>query len=289
MQRYQCVVHRLADGQQLCAASHYLGISALGKIHLIFDHFRHGLARRKHIDGGEPVLRKNLRDFVRFAQQRMVVSTGGTPDVDPRRIVVAQQRRVSLLKGISLFHTGMQREPPRQKIAAELHVDLPVVLDLRIGTFQFDMRIGETALTEQRLGAHDGFRALSVVVGDLIVMGHTFVHFGKLALQFSRRAIEHHQNGRRAEGPAAAILDADGGAGHLRAGAAVQAAHGADVIVAEKTHNEVALAQQVAAFFLGQLRVLLNGCQQQRLQLQHFRDLPPCEHPAHQHQNGKGM
>ena len=69
----------------------------------------------------------------------------------------------------------------------------------------------------------------------------------------------------------------------------MQAAHGADVIVAEKTHNEVALAQQVAAFFLGQLRVFFDGSQQQRFQLLHFRNLPPCEHPAHQHQNGKGI
>ena len=113
-------------------------------------------------------------------------------------------------------------------------------------------------------------------------------YLGKLAFEFSRRAVEHHQNGRRAKGPAAAGLDADGRAGHLAAGAAVQAAHGADVIVAEETHNEVALAQQVAAFFLGQLRVFFDGSQQQCLQLQHLRNLTPCEHPAHQHQNGKG-
>ena len=69
----------------------------------------------------------------------------------------------------------------------------------------------------------------------------------------------------------------------------MQAAHGADVVVAEKAQNEVAFAQQIAALLRGQLRVLLDGCQQQRLQLQHFRDLPPCEHPAHQHQNGKGI
>ena len=106
--------------------------------------------------------------------------------------MIAQQRRVSLLKGIALLHIGMQREPPRQKVAAECHVDLPVVFDLRIGTLQFDVRIGEAALAEQRLGAHDGLRALPVVVGDLIVMGHTLVHLGKLAFEFSRCAVEHH-------------------------------------------------------------------------------------------------
>ena len=35
--------------------------------------------------------------------------------------------------------------------------------------------------------------------------------------------------------------------------------------------------------------MLLDGRQQQGLQLQHLRDLPPCEHPAHQHQYGKGI
>ena len=118
MQRHQRIVHRLAYCQQLCAASHHLGIGALGKIHLIFDHFHHGLARRKHIDGGEPVLRKNLRDFFCFTPQRMIIGTGGTPDVDPRCIVILQQLCVSFRKSISLLHIGVQRKPPRQEITA---------------------------------------------------------------------------------------------------------------------------------------------------------------------------
>ena len=136
-------------------------------------------------------------------------------------------------------------------------------------------------LAEQRLRAHDGFSALPVVVRDLIVMGHTLVHLGKLALKFSRCAVEHHQDGRGAKGPAAAGLDADGGTGHLSAGTAVQAAHGTDVIIAEKAQDKVAFAQQVAALLRRQFRVLLNGCQQQLFQLQHLWDLPPCEHPPH--------
>ena len=35
--------------------------------------------------------------------------------------------------------------------------------------------------------------------------------------------------------------------------------------------------------------MLPDGRQQQRFQFQHFGDLPPGEHPAHQHQNGKGV
>lgn len=90
----------------------------------------------------------------------------------------------------------MQREPPRQKVAAECHVDLPVVFDLRIGTLQFDVRIGEAALAEQRLGAHDGLCTLPVVIRDLVIMGHALVHLRKLAFHRSRRTVEHHQNGR---------------------------------------------------------------------------------------------
>ena len=69
----------------------------------------------------------------------------------------------------------------------------------------------------------------------------------------------------------------------------MQAAHGADVVVAKKAQNEIAFPQQVAALFFGQFRMLPDGRQQQRFQFQHFGDLPPGEHPAHQHQNGKGV
>ena len=81
-----------------------------------------------------------------------------------------------------------------------------------------------------------------MTVGDLVVMGHALVHFRQFLFQFSGPPVEHHQNGGRAEGPAAALLDADGGMRHLAAGAAVETAHGADVVVAEEAHNEVALS-----------------------------------------------
>ena len=48
---------------------------------------------------------------------------------------------------------------------------------------------------------------------------------GKLARKLARGAVEHHQHGRRAEGPAAVALDADGLPGHLPAGAAVEMTH----------------------------------------------------------------
>ena len=196
MQGYQCVMHGLAHRQQLCAVSDDLGISALSKIHLIFDHLHHGLARRKHIDIGEAVHGENLRDVVRFAPQGMVVGAGGAPEVDPRCVVIVQQLRVPLLKGVPLLYIGIQREPPRQKIAAQRHVDLSVVLHLCIGPLQFNVGIREAPLTEQRLGAHDGLRTLPVVIRDLVIMGHALVHLRKLAFHRSRCTVEHHQNGR---------------------------------------------------------------------------------------------
>ena len=140
-----------------------------------------------------------------------------------------------------------------------------------------------------RFCTHYFFRTLPVTIGDFIVVGHALVHLGQLALQLARRTIEHHQNGRRVKGPAAAFLDADGKAGHLSAGAAVQKAHGADIVVAEEAHDQVALTQQVAPFFRRQLRMLLNGSQQERFQFQHFWDIPPVEHTAHQYQNRQRM
>ena len=108
MQGYQCVMHGLAHRQQLCAVSDDLGISVLSKIDLIFDHFHHGLARREHIDIGEAVQGENLRNLVRFTSQGMVVGAGGAPEVDPRGVVIAQQVRVPLLKGVPLLHIGIQ-------------------------------------------------------------------------------------------------------------------------------------------------------------------------------------
>ena len=108
VQGYQCIVHGLAHRQQLRAVPDDLGISALSKIHLIFDHLHHGLARREHIDVREAVLGENLRDFVRFAPQGMVVGAGGAPEVDPRGVMIAQQVRVPLLEGVPLLHIGIQ-------------------------------------------------------------------------------------------------------------------------------------------------------------------------------------
>ena len=65
---------------------------------------------------------------------------------------------------------------------------MPIVPDLCVSALQLDVRIGKMSLAEQRLCAHNGFCALTVVVRDLIVMGHTLIHLGQLALgAFERR------------------------------------------------------------------------------------------------------
>ena len=110
--------------------------------------------------------------------------------------------------------------------------DPAMVLEQSKTAFKLDVSIGKEPLRKGCLGAHDLFGALTVSVGYLVVMRHALVHIGKLTLHFSRRAMEHHKHRRRAEGPAAAFVYADRNARHLRAGAAVQAAHCAYVVVA---------------------------------------------------------
>ena len=72
-------------------------------------------------------------------------------------------------------------------------------------------------------------------LGDLIVMGHTLVHFGQFFAQLPGGAVVHHQHRGGAEGPAAAVAQGDGGAAHLAAGAAVEAAHLGDVVVEQRS------------------------------------------------------
>ena len=84
-------------------------------------------------------------------------------------------------------------------------------------------------------------------------------------------------------------LDADGLPGHLPAGAAVEPAHGPDVVVIQEALDQVALPQQVSPLPVRQLRVPPDGLQQQLLQLPHPGDPAPGEHPPHQHQQGRGM
>ena len=106
-----------------------------------------------------------------------------------------------------------------------------------------------------------------MIAGDFIIVRHALIHLGKLTLQLTRCAVKHHQHGRRAEGPAAAGLDADRLPRHLRAGTPVQAAHGADIVVAEKTHDQVAFSPQIAFFLCGKRCIFGNRRQQQLLQL----------------------
>ncbi len=128
-----------------------------------------------------------------------------------------QQLRVPLGKRAMILHLRKQRQPPRQKITAQRHIGLPVILNPGARTFEFDMCIRQASLQERRFGTHDGLCTLTVIAGDFILVRHALVHLSKLALQLTRCAVKHHQHGRRAEGPAAAGLDADRLPRHLRA------------------------------------------------------------------------
>ena len=58
---------------------------------------------------------------------------------------------------------------------------------------------------------------------------------------------------------------------------------------AEKAHDKVAFAEQIAPFLGGALRVLVDRGQQELPQRLHPRDVPPVEHAAHQHEQRRRM
>ena len=275
VQRYQGVVLPPAGGQLPFAAANDLGIGALGQADLVFDQLHHGLARGQKVDGGEPVFPEYRRRLTGHAQQRIVVGTGGIQHVQPLRVMLLQQRTPTLGKVKARGKVGLRRQPPRQKVTAQRHAYLAVVGDLSVGMLQLDLRIYEAALQKRRLRPHDGLRSLAVAAGDLVIVGHALVHLCQLLVQVSRPAVEHHQHRRRPKGPPAPTADSDSRAGHLCAGAAVQAAHGADVVVAEKALNEVTFPQQVAPLPGREGRMLRYGLQQQRLHCHHPGNLSP--------------
>ena len=287
MQGHKVIVKGLAHGQQSRAAAQHPGPFSLCQIHLIFDQPDHGLAGSKGVHGIHAVGGVHLRNAARLPPQGVIIGADGVEQIAPCHIVLPEH----------LFPPYFQRDPgrvwpaegqpPRQKITAEGHVGLTIALDLCIGTLQQDLCIVKTPLLQIRFCPHDGFRPHAVPVGDLIIVGHTLIHLRQLPVQLTGLTVEHHQHRGRAEGPSAAVLDADCRVGHLCTGAAVQAAHGRDIIVHKKAQDQVALSQKTAFFFLGPLWMLCHRGQQKLLQLHHFGDLPPVEHTAHQYQNGK--
>ena len=155
--------------------------------------------------------------------------------------------------------------------------------------FQSDPGVGEPALHESRLGAHQQFGAFTVSAGDLVVMGHAFIHLSQLFAKGTGGPVEHHQHGRRPESPAAFVAYADRRTGHLCAGTAVEAAHLCDVVVHQETHYQIAFSQQVAALLVGHLRMAVHRRYQHVPEFQHPGDLPPGEKSAHQDQDREGI
>ena len=138
-----------------------------------------GLPGGEKVDGGELVICENRGNFAGFAHQRMIVGAGGAPDIQPRGVVVAQQRCPAFLEGMPLPDIHMHGEPPHEEVAAQGHVLLAVALDLGVGTFQTDVGVGEAALHEVRLRPHDLLRALTVAPGDLIICRQRSAGYGR--------------------------------------------------------------------------------------------------------------
>ena len=230
------------------------------------------------------MLPKQRGDLPDLFRQRGAVGAGAVEDAQPHRVVLREQGGALLRRGLGRSGVHAQHKPPLQKVAAEGHVFLPVSGDGGAGALEEDGRVGKAAAQQCRLSVHDSLRALPVPVCEPVVVRHAGVHGVQLRVQLPRRAVEHHQHRRRAERPAPLVADADGGAGHARGRAAVQAAHGRNVVILQKAHDEVALAEQIVPLGVRQLGVRLDPGEQQCAQLQHFRDLLPREHPPHQHE-----
>ena len=84
---------------------------------------------------------ENLRNLVGFAKQSVIIRRNRVPQVQPGSIVMPQQLRVPLGKRAVILHLRKQRQPPRQKITAQRHIGLPIVLNPGARAFEFDMCI----------------------------------------------------------------------------------------------------------------------------------------------------
>lgn len=84
-------------------------------------------------------------------------------------------------KSYPLFPLAAQGQPQGQKVAAEGHVFLPG--GVGPGPLQQHGGFLPRPLQVGGLRVHQKLGPLAVAVGDLIVMGHTLVHFGQFFAQ----------------------------------------------------------------------------------------------------------
>ena len=218
-----------AGGQKRLAPADEPGILSLRQPDLIFDHVIHRPSGGQNVDGVEPVQAEQLRNALRISAQRIIIGADGVKDREPCGVVLPHQPGVTLLARVRQGNVPEKRQPQRQKVAAQGHALLQ--RPGAPGALQRNMGVGKAALQKQRLRTHDLLRPAAVAVRDAVIMRHALVHLGQLCLQRAGRPVEHHQHGGRAERPAAAPADGDGRTGHFAAGAAVQAAHGRNIVV----------------------------------------------------------
>ena len=224
-------------------------ISSLGQVNLILDHLDHRSSRCEYIDRRKPVTGENFRYFLRYSPQRIIIRTACIPDIHPRSIMMLQKRYITFFKSISLFNLGTQKKPLCQKITAKRHVFLFISLNLGVCSFQLNKRILKASLHKSSLSMHDSFRTLPMIVCNLIIGRHTFIHLSQFIFQCSRLTIKHHQYGRGTKSPASPFMDTDSRARHLTACAAVQTTHGTDIIVTKEAHNQVTFSPQISSLF----------------------------------------
>ena len=160
--------------------------------------------------------------------------------------------------GLSMLQKG---KPQGGKLRREEDAVLAARLRGVSGQMAADLRLGKVAAQQVRFALHGMLRAAAVAVRDLVIKRHTVAHLRVFRVQLPGCAVEHHENGRGAEGPRAAEVNAACRVRHAFAGRAVQHAHGGNVVIAQETHHEVAFTEIVFPFPFGKRTARLQGIQ----------------------------
>ena len=146
MQCYQGILQPCTGGKQSLAPPDDLCISTLRQINLIFNHFYHGFAGNKNIDGEKRVRAENFGDFLCFPQQGIVIGGSRIENIQPCDIMLLQKIRTPCREGSSFLCFDAEGKPSCQKIAAEGNVFLSISFNLGIRLLQSNLRVCKFSL-----------------------------------------------------------------------------------------------------------------------------------------------
>ena len=249
--------------------------------HLILHRPQHGKhriqKRRVGLRGHEPCacagppalrIQPGNAQIERAQQQKLPVLLQRLPEPLQRRV-----RRTA----------AKLRQPEGRELRRQQNAVLPACKRCVPRQMAADLRLGKVAAQQVRFALHGMLRAAAVAVRDLVIKRHTVAHLRVFRVQLPGCAVEHHENGRGAEGPRAAEVNAACRARHAFAGRAVQHAHGGDVVIAQKAHHKVAFAEIIFPFLFAERAARLQRVQQQRPQTQQLRNFAEGKELAHQH------